>query len=47
MQIVWIGIVVDISRGVVFVIVGENGLLLVLSGVRLGIAAVEGPWTAI
>ena len=47
MQIVWIGIVVDISRRVVFAIVGENGLLLMLSDMGLRIAAVERAWTAI
>jgi len=47
LDIIGIGIVVDIARRVVFIIVGEYGLLLVLAWVRLRVASLEGAWTAI
>lgn len=42
MQIVWIGIIINISRRMLFVVVGEDGLLLVFANVRLWVASAEG-----
>lgn len=47
LHIVWIGIVVDVARGVVLSIVGEDGLLFMFSNVGLRVASAEGAWAAI